>query len=167
MCRNDACIRTHLRPIARLGTCYGGAILNHNACDALGYGYRAVIKNQTPIGQVLITTRARLGLALVSSSLCVALCSCSDSGTVTTQLNLRKAPASRSEVVATIPKGSVVTVRGCTNGWCRTSWNGNDGYILTKYVRIGDSAADVNRQDSDDEDSVTPPDGSSETGPSD
>ena len=126
-----------------------------------------MIKNHAPIGQVLITTRARPGLALVSLSLCAALCGCSDSGTVTKQLNMRKAPASRSEVVATIPKGSVVTVRDCTNGWCRTLWNGNDGYILTKYVRIGNSATDVNRQDSDDEDSVTPPDGSSETGPSD
>ena len=111
--------------------------------------------------------------ALLAAGLCGTLCCCSDAATVATQVNLLQAPAGQSEVMATIPRGSVIKVRDCTNGWCRASWNGHDGYILSKKVRVGDSVrrpAEANRQDSDyvgDEDSASVPDASGDTGPSD
>ena len=39
--------------------------------------------------------------------------------------------------MATIPKGGTVKVSGCSNGWCFASWDGREGYILAKYVRVG------------------------------
>jgi len=131
----------------------------------------AVATIRRPIGQVLITARLRLGLAFMASCLCAGLCSCSDPGTVTAQVNLQHAPANESEVLATIPKGSFVKVRDCTNGWCRASWNGRNGYILTKNVRIGGSAhraTDTDRRDDTHvDDDMSVPDASNETGPSD
>ena len=107
----------------------------------------------------------------MASCLCAGLCSCSDPGTVTAQVNLQQEPANESEVLATIPKGSFVKVRGCTNGWCRASWNGRNGYILTKNVRIGSfahRATDTNRRDdTHEDDNMSVPDASNETGPSD
>lgn len=83
--------------------------------------------------------------------------------------DLQQAPSTQSEVLVTIPKGSVVKLSACTNGWCRTSWNGRDGYILTKSVRIARSAR--HDQDTDqpnnDEDSLAQPDTSGDAGPSD
>jgi uncharacterized protein YraI len=130
----------------------------------------AVANIQMPNGRLLIAARARLRLGLLTSSLCAALCSCSDSGTITTQVNLQQTPASQSKVLTTIPKGSVVKVSDCSNGWCRTSWNGRDGYILTKSVRIGGSVprdADTDRPDGD-EDNLAVPDASGDAaGPND
>ena len=88
-------------------------------------------------------------------------------GTVTTQANLQQTPANQSEVLGTIPKGSLVKVSDCTNGWCRTSWNGRKGYILTKNVRFKGSVRrdqDADRPDSD-EDNIAVPDASGEAGP--
>ncbi len=53
------------------------------------------------------------------------------------QTDLKQAPAAESKVLAVIPKGSAITVGDCSNGWCRVSWNGRDGYILTKEMRLG------------------------------
>jgi uncharacterized protein YraI len=136
---------------------------------AARFGIGTTAKTQMPIGQASIRPRVRLGLACLAASLCVGLSACSDPGIVTVKAELRRVPADKSEVLATIPKGSVVKVRDCSNGWCRTSWNGRDGYILTKNVRIGGSVrpdADANRPDSD-EDNLAVPDASGEAGPND
>lgn len=61
---------------------------------------------------------------------------CSDPAIVTVQANLRQGPATDSKVVAIIPRGSAIKITDCSNGWCRASWNGRDGYILTKSVRL-------------------------------
>lgn len=57
-------------------------------------------------------------------------------GTVTTiaATNLRKAPATESEILARIPKGSSVAVGACRDGWCRVSWNGRDGYAIMRNL---------------------------------
>jgi len=124
------------------------------------------------IADLVIVAKGRVP-ALLAAGICATLCGCSEPATVTTQVNLLQAPSGQSSVVATIPRGSVIKVRECTNGWCRASWNDHDGYILSKYVRVGDSVrhpTEANRQDSDyvgDEDGTTVPDASGETGPSD
>jgi uncharacterized protein YraI len=65
-----------------------------------------------------------------------ALGGCSDPAIVKVEVNLQKGPASESAVLAVIPKGSAIKVGSCDNGWCRVSWNGRDGYILTKSMRL-------------------------------
>jgi uncharacterized protein YgiM (DUF1202 family) len=81
----------------------------------------------------------RLALLILATGLCATLCDCSDAAIVTAQVNLQKTAADGSEVLTIIPKGSAVKVSRCTNGWCSASWNGREGYILAKYVRIGNA----------------------------
>jgi Bacterial SH3 domain len=125
-------------------------------------------KIQMPIGQASIGARQRLRLALLVAGLGAGLGCCSDPGIVTTQVKLQRAPATDSEVLAIIPRGSAIKVRDCTNGWCLVSWNGRDGYVLTKNVRIGDSArrtADTGTPDDDTDDNVPAPDSSAPAAP--
>ena len=108
----------------------------------------------------------RLGLAFLATSLGAGLSSCSDPEIVTAQVKLRQAPTTESEVLATIPRGGAIKVRNCTNGWCRISWNGRDGYILAKNVWIGPSLSrametdNPGEGDSQDDDTVAAPDSS-------
>jgi hypothetical protein len=47
---------------------------------------------------------------------------------ITADTNLRAAPGTASEVVALIPRGTTVEVGACSNGWCKVSLNGKDGF---------------------------------------
>jgi hypothetical protein len=53
--------------------------------------------------------------------------------------NLRKARGTDSEILALIPKGTTVEVGDCRNGWCRVSWNRQDGYAIAR--NLGTAAA--------------------------
>ena len=90
-----------------------------------------------PAAKAFIGREMRLALALLTLGLCADLCGCSDAAIVTTEVKLQKIAADKSEVLATIPKGGTVKVSGCSNGWCFASWDGREGYILAKYVRVG------------------------------
>jgi len=79
----------------------------------------------------------RAGLALLLAGL---LTSCSDSGTVTNEAKLQQTPADSSKVLAIIPPGTPIKVGDCSNGWCRVSWSGHDGYVLTKSVHLSERA---------------------------
>ncbi len=52
----------------------------------------------------------------------------------TADTNLRKSPGTDSPVLTLIPKGTTVEVGKCTNGWCETSLNGQDGYVIAQNV---------------------------------
>jgi uncharacterized protein YraI len=93
-------------------------------------------------------------LALLAASLCVGLTACSDPGVVTVRVQLHQAPSNDSQVLASIPRGSAVKVRNCTNGWCNVSWNGHDGYIVTKDIRLGVAAASIPQKDGSDSDDI-------------
>jgi uncharacterized protein YraI len=54
----------------------------------------------------------------------------------TTDTNLRKGPGTDSEVLTLIPKGTSVEVGKCTNGWCETSFDGKDGYVIARNVGL-------------------------------
>jgi len=54
----------------------------------------------------------------------------------TTETNLRKAPGTDSEILALLPKETTVEVGDCHNGWCRVSWNGQDGYAFERNLGI-------------------------------
>jgi uncharacterized protein YgiM (DUF1202 family) len=51
--------------------------------------------------------------------------------------NLRKSPGMESPVLTLIPRGTTVEVGKCTKGWCRTSFDGRDGYIIAQNVGMG------------------------------
>jgi uncharacterized protein YraI len=48
--------------------------------------------------------------------------------------NLRQSPGTSSPALTLIPKGTSVEVGKCSNGWCQTSLNGQDGYVFAQNV---------------------------------
>jgi hypothetical protein len=52
------------------------------------------------------------------------------------QTNLRKAPRTDSEILTLVPKATTVGVGDCRDGWCRVSWNGQDGYAIGRNLGI-------------------------------
>jgi hypothetical protein len=86
--------------------------------------------------------------------LCAALAGCSEPGIVTAEVQLQKSPATDSAVLARIPRGSAVAIGNCTDGWCRVTWNGRDGYVLAKHTlpgRLATRTADPGRPAADDD----------------
>ena len=55
----------------------------------------------------------------------------------TAETNLRKAPGTDSPVLSIIPKGTTVEVGRCTKGWCETSVDGRDGYVISRNLGLG------------------------------
>lgn len=77
---------------------------------------------------------ARSGL-LVAISLVVSVASASAKPTtVTAEVNLRDTPATSGKILALIPKGTSVEVATCTNGWCQVSYNGQQGYAISRNL---------------------------------
>src|ERR1700674_5994328 len=54
--------------------------------------------------------------------------------TTVAETNLRKGPATNSEVVTLIPKGSAVDVDKCSNGWCTVTWNDQTGFAFAGNI---------------------------------
>jgi uncharacterized protein YraI len=54
----------------------------------------------------------------------------------TAETNLRKSPGTDSPVLTIIPKGTTVEVGKCTNGWCETSVDGRDGYVIARNLGL-------------------------------
>jgi hypothetical protein len=65
--------------------------------------------------------------------------------TVTADVNLRKGPGTDNEVITLIPKGSMVEVGLCTNGWCQVTFEGQDGYSITTNLGLGGARPAVRR----------------------
>lgn len=84
---------------------------------------------------------------------------------MTTETRLQQAPGTGSKVLAMIPRGKIITVDDCSNGWCRVSWNRQDGYVLAKSVHLSERwfrnvpQADQSPEENDaDETTVAPAD---------
>ena len=77
--------------------------------------------------------------------------------TVVAEVNLRKGPGTDSEVITLIPKGTMVEVGACTNGWCMVSWNGMDGYSIATNLGMGGPPPVRRRPMADDYDYPPPP----------
>jgi hypothetical protein len=75
-------------------------------------------------------------LAMLSGGLAAA-----KPATVVSDVNLRKGPGTDSEIVTLIPKGTMVEVGTCTNGWCQVTWNGMDGYSIAPNLGLGPKPA--------------------------
>jgi uncharacterized protein YraI len=59
---------------------------------------------------------------------------------VTADVNLRKSPASNSELITLIPKGALVVVGTCVSGRCQVVWNGKVGYSIVGNLNQAGSA---------------------------
>jgi uncharacterized protein YraI len=55
---------------------------------------------------------------------------------VAAEVNLRKGPGTDSEIITLIPKGTMVEVGTCTNGWCMVSYDGMDGYSIAPNLGL-------------------------------
>jgi Bacterial SH3 domain len=64
----------------------------------------------------------------------------------TGETNLRKGPGTDTEVLTLIPKGGVVEVGDCTNGWCAASFDGKDGYVIARNVGMAPRPAPRGRR---------------------
>lgn len=54
---------------------------------------------------------------------------------VTANLNLREEPNTESSIITQIPKGTAVLIdEDCNCKWIPVSYNGNIGYVSTKYL---------------------------------
>jgi len=56
--------------------------------------------------------------------------------TSTTGFNLRRAPNTGAPTIASIPNGTRLRVTGGRNGWYRTNYNGQTGYVSGRYLRF-------------------------------
>ena len=54
----------------------------------------------------------------------------------TAETNLRKSPGTDSPVLSIIPKGTTVEVGKCNNGWCETSTDGRDGFVIARNLGL-------------------------------
>jgi hypothetical protein len=54
--------------------------------------------------------------------------------TTVADTNLRKGPATSSESLVMIPKGTTVEVEKCSNGWCEVKWNDQSGFAFAGNV---------------------------------
>jgi hypothetical protein len=98
----------------------------------------------------LMNTRARIAAVLSALALAPLVCILAplivavaragegDNKPIRTtgETNLRKAPGTDGEILALVPKGTTVVAGNCRNGWCRVSWNGQDGYAVARNLGI-------------------------------
>ncbi len=93
----------------------------------------------------------RVTAVLLSFALTVTLLGCGESATSKIEVALRKAPNSESNIVTRVPQGSVVSLSKCSHGWCRVSWNGQQGYAFAKNFIVSGTQtgadADDDKQD--------------------
>lgn len=62
---------------------------------------------------------------------------CEDGG----KLNLRRNANANSGVLKQIPTGTVLTIYEKGKTWCKTSYAGKDGYVMTKFLRFDSSSS--------------------------
>lgn len=56
-------------------------------------------------------------------------------------LNLRSGPGTGYSKVASIPANAELTITGIENGWYKTSYNGNEGYVSSDYITLSTSSS--------------------------
>jgi uncharacterized protein YraI len=77
---------------------------------------------------------ARIAASAAVFTLLSAVCATAKPIATSAETNLRKEPGTKSDVVTLIPKGTTVEVGTCSNGWCKASLNGQDGYVIARNV---------------------------------
>lgn len=80
-----------------------------------------------------VKTGGLAGAALLAGAIVVGV-SAADAATVRSELNLRAGPGTGYGVVAVMPAGAEVDVRGCSGAWCRVAWGSAEGYAHADYL---------------------------------
>jgi hypothetical protein len=63
------------------------------------------------------------------------------SGTVNTNVNLRRGPGTNYTAITLIPAGAAVAVGDCNGGWCQVAYQGQDGYVIATSLGQGGASA--------------------------
>ena len=79
---------------------------------------------------------ARLAGSVAIATALTTSIAAAKTATVVAEVNLRKSPGTDSEIVTLIPKGAMVEVGTCTNGWCMVTYNGMDGYSIAPNLGL-------------------------------
>src|SRR5262245_23887147 len=72
--------------------------------------------------------------SLVAAIVMLATAAYAKPTTVTSEVNLRDMPTTSGKILALIPKGTSVEVATCTDGWCQVSYNGQQGYVISRNL---------------------------------
>jgi uncharacterized protein YraI len=80
-----------------------------------------------------MTLARAVAFAVVSLVLSVANADAKPTN-VTAEVNLRDTPTTSGKVLALIPKGTSVDVATCTNGWCQVTFNGQQGFVISRNL---------------------------------
>lgn len=59
------------------------------------------------------------------------------------KLNLRKGPSSATVRITQIPEGSIVTVTGDGGEWCAVDYQGQTGYVMSRFLEKMDVSPDT------------------------
>jgi hypothetical protein len=54
------------------------------------------------------------------------------------EISVRKAPRTDSEILAVIPRGTMLAAGDCHSGWCRVSWSGHVGYATEHDLGVAE-----------------------------
>lgn len=81
----------------------------------------------------------RLLIVVVALAICAGSASARE-GTASTELAMRAAPSSNTELLLTIPAGASVSVGACSGGWCKVTWNSYSGYAVQSGLVISAGA---------------------------
>ena len=68
-------------------------------------------------------------VAVLAATLAGAAAAAAVPAIVDRSAKLRSGPGAGYQIVATLPRGTAVDVRGCRVGWCEIVWSGGRGYI--------------------------------------
>jgi uncharacterized protein YraI len=68
--------------------------------------------------------------------LCSATAAMAKPAYVLGSVHLRAAPGTGSEVLATIPGGSLVDATNCTGGWCAVHWRDMNGFSIQSALDL-------------------------------
>jgi hypothetical protein len=85
---------------------------------------------------VMMRNPGRAGLFAIAFLLAAVGCANAKPTSVTAEVNLRDTPTTAGKVLALIPKGTSVEVTTCTNGWCQVSFNGQQGYAISRNLAV-------------------------------
>ena len=75
----------------------------------------------------------------VPDGLLTAVVTCDDGG----KLNLRERMASGAKILDRIPTGTVLAVRRVDSKWCSVTYNGQSGYVMSKFLTFSSYAPTV------------------------
>lgn len=61
----------------------------------------------------------------------------------TTSVHLRDSPSQSGASNAIIPQGTVLYPENCKDDWCEVSYQGQTGYVSSKYLKHGDGQSEI------------------------